>query len=188
MRLLADRPTEIDEIAPVVNNKGDDVVATWQKLLEKFSSEHNWNSQEFLSAVSTLWLDDETVRVQLINELTPEAKLTVVADGNQTGLETIIRQSYKEVDDGNMTSEEAIAVLRYMYIEYINADLDKYLQVLKEQRYLSRHTEDSEELEEEDRLRIFARLLGGHVLDILKLAAGVSIGIAVGSLFRGKRS
>lgn len=187
LRLLADCPAEIGEIVPVVNNKGDQVVMAWGELLQKFSSEHDWNSQEFLSTVTALWLDDEKVRVELLNELAPDARFTVVADGNQTGLETIVRQAYQEVDNDDMTSEKAVSVLKYLYIEYINTDLDQYLQALKARAYLNKHAEDSEELEEEGRLQIFARSLGGHALDVLKLA-GVSIGIAVGSLFRGKRS
>lgn len=189
LRLFAERPTEVAEIGPVLGVKGEAVMHAWRDILKYFNAKHGWTSNEFLNQAATLWLSDEGERVTLLNELTPEARCSAVGDGEVEGSKAIIRTTYDDIGEAMRNNEMVVDALTAMYVDYANSDIAKYIEALKARNYMNgtdKNIEVSDVVVGGD-VQSFSRKLGGHVLDILKLATGVALGVAVSSLFRRKR-
>lgn len=182
MKDLAFHPSEIDEAQAAVASRGDGTLRSWRRILEQFDSEYDWKSPEFINAVGTLWLEDEEERIKLLQELVPEGKFSVIANGNVMGVKTMIQEFYSEIENDS-DSNEIVSSLVAAYSDYINNDLDTFVSALKAQAYLNKGTEQEVG---ERKLRKVATQLGSHAFDVIKIAAGVSIGIVAGSLFKRK--
>lgn len=187
---IIDSPEGITyEAAQVLNLRANEVVATWRRITRNLL-QSNEDTSGFVTSLATLWMKDEQDRAHFLNSEIGEDTFTPVCDGDTERLKQRLKKILAEIKE-NIEEEDVpqaiVEVFTRDYAGCIETDMQKLQAILQVAQYENRQEPEVVTSSWQDRIKALLPKLGAHALDVAKLAAGVGIGVAIGSRL-GRRS
>ena len=177
------------DVAQVINLRAHQVIDTWRRMA-RCILESSDTMDDFATSIATLMMKDEQDRAQFLNNATGKDVFVPVYDGDTKVLKHNLVNVLARIEESVAEKEvqqTIIDMLAHDYEGSMSADMQTLEAVIKEAQIENRQEPEVVTNSWQDRVKALLPKLGAHALDVAKLAAGVGIGVAIGSRL-GRRS
>ena len=177
---VASKLGSIDSAVPSIKIKLDEVVIAFAKAMAALRNGCK-DDAEFVHQASEYLMAVEVERTEFLSSIMTETKCAPTHDGNATALEADTLAAMN--DDRNQLS--VLEVVELVYRQSLVADANKFMEDRSAYAYRTgelKYGDDTKETANVSQKSTRMRRMGTHLLDTAKIAVGVGIGIAVGTI------
>lgn len=176
-------PQRVADINAAISFRAQTNARRWADVVTALAEEYGGiRDEEFIGALSVLWLDAEAKRAEALNKLSPDGEIEPIADGQLLGLKAIVREivdqnsGYEGVQDGDILNG-----LIKLYAECLEKDVNRFIGSLS----TLGKAESPRDAKKYPKQRFYSMLpeLGRRAAQAAAIAAGVAGGILFARLF-----
>ena len=175
---VASKPGLIDSAVPSIKIKLDEVVIAFGKAMAALRNGCK-DDAEFVHQASEYLMAVEVERTEFLSSIMTETKCAPTHDGNTTALEADILAAMN--DDENQLSVQE--VVKLVCSQSLVADTNKFIEDRSAYAYRTGELEyggSTRETADDFQKPTRMQRIGVHLLDTVKIAVGVGLGVATG--------
>lgn len=173
-------PNTADALSVTAN----DILTAWRRIIRNLL-QSNGATDGFVKSVATLLMEDEVKRAVFLNEEIGDEKFSPIHEGDIRLLEAGLTSFLDAIADRVEESEkptEIVNAFSTIYAGCIESDVDKLQTILGAAQYRRSQARNIVEAPSwQARAKYYCQKFCRHALDITKIAAGVGIGVAIGT-------
>lgn len=176
-------PQRVADINAAISFRAQTNARRWADVVTALAEEYGGiRDDEFIGALSVLWLGTEVKRAEALNKLSPDGEIEPIADGQLLELKAVIRETvdqnsgYEGVQDGDIL----IGLIK-LYAECLEKDVNHFIGSLS----TLGKAESPRDAKKYPKQRFYSMLpeLGRRAAQAAAIAAGVAGGILFARLF-----
>lgn len=187
LQYVVNNPHEVGGAANAINVKATVVYGSWTDVVSNIDKDCGKDEDRFFRSVSVLLAEDEKERADTLNTMISKTGVfKPAAGGDPEHLRIELLEAYEGLEeDSDISDIDAENYVGTAYGGMMAEDLKQLVQYLSHLDYMNRINQESETAESgAQSLKGSFRNIGRYVLDVAKIASGVSAGIVLAAMMK----